>query len=214
LLSDFGFAELGRYGDDVVYVKKHPVVAPDSPATEFSAFEYFRKYFPHFRQDRSIRKFIIPIRPEYHKILFSDYASPCDPQMGLFGSSHTASNAIKQAYLCHATLKKVQPGDIVLFYRSVDEMSITSLGVVERYETLESANEIADRVRRRTVYSMTEIEDMARKPTKVMLFRLVKHFAHPPPFDWLKQNRVVNGNIQTIREIDDDAYQRLISQAA
>jgi hypothetical protein len=54
---------------------------------------------------------------------------------------------------------------------------------------------------------------MARKPTKVMLFRLVKHFDHPQSFDWLKQNRVVNGNIQTIREIDDEAYQRLIAQA-
>jgi len=102
----------------------------------------------------------------------------------------------------------------VLFYRSKDEMSVTSIGIVERYETLENANEIVDRVRRRTVYGMTEIEEMARKPTKVMLFRLVKHFAHPPSFDWLTQNRVVSGNIQTIREIDDDAYQRLISHAA
>lgn len=102
----------------------------------------------------------------------------------------------------------------MLFYRSTDEKAVTSLGIVEQYEALENANEIVDRVRRRTVYGMTEIEEMARKPTKVMLFRLVKHFIRPPSFDWLKRNRVVNGNIQTIREIDDDAYQRLISQAA
>ena len=213
LLTDFGFTEFGRYVDDVVYVKKHPVIAPDL-TPDLSPFEYFRRYFPHFRQDRSIKKFVIPIRPEYHRILFSDYASPCDPQMALFDSTHTASNAIKQAYLCHAQLKKISPGDVVLFYRSKDEMAVTSLGIVEQYETLENANEIVDRVRRRTVYGMTEIEDMARKPTKVMLFRLVKHFVHPPSFDWLTQNRVVSGNIQTIREIDDNAYQRLISQAA
>ncbi|KXS31820.1 MAG: Uncharacterized protein AWT59_2036 [Candidatus Gallionella acididurans] len=215
LLSDFGFTEFGQYDDDVVYVKPHPLVAPDDSTGDLSAFEYCRKYFPHFRQDSRVRKFIIPIRPEYHRILFSDYVSPVDPpQMTLFDSTHTASNAIKQAYLCHAKLGKVSPGDIVLFYRSTDEMAVTSLGIVEQYETLENANEIVDRVRRRTVYSMTEIEDMARKPTKVMLFRLVKHFTYPPSFEWLKQNRVVNGNIQTIREIDDDAYQRLISQAA
>ena len=134
--------------------------------------------------------------------------------MALFNATHTASNAIKQAYLSHAKLGKISSGDVVLFYRSQDEMAVTSIGIVERYETLENANEIVARVRRRTVYSMTEIEDMARKPTKVMLFRLFKHFVHPPSFDWLIQNRVVNGNIQTIREIDDDAYQRLISQAA
>jgi hypothetical protein len=198
----------------VVYVKKHPVIAPNDLLVDLSSFEYFRRFFPHFRQDRSIRKFIIPIRPQYHRILFSDYASPCDPQMALFDATHTASNAIKQAYLSHAKLGKISSGDVVLFYRSQDEMAVTSIGIVERYETLENANEIVARVRRRTVYSMTEIEDMARKPTKVMLFRLVKHFVHPPSFDWLIQNRVVNGNIQTIREIDDDAYQRLISQAA
>lgn len=214
LLSDFGFTEFGRYVDDVVYVKKHPVAAPNDPPADLSAFEYFRRYFPHFRQDRSIKKFVIPIRPEFHRILFSDYASPYDPQMALFDATHTASNAIKQAYLCHAQLKTICPGDVVLFYRSKDEMAVTSIGIVEQYETLENANEIVDRVRRRTVYGMTEIEEMARKPTKVMLFRLVKHFVHPPSFDWLTQNRVVSGNIQTIREIDDDAYQRLISQAA
>lgn len=214
LLADFGFVEFGRYGDDVVYVKKHPVIAPDETPTDLSSFEYFRRYFPHFRHDENIRKFIIPIRPEYHRILFSDYFSPSDPpQMTLFNSSHTASNAIKQAYLCHAQLGQISPGDVVLFYRSIDEKAVTSIGVVERYETLGDVNEIVDRVRRRTVYSMSEIQRMAVKPTKVMLFRLVKHFAHPPSFDWLTQNRVVNGSIQTIREIDDDAYQRLISQA-
>lgn len=213
LLTDFGFAEFGRYVDDVVYVKKHPVLAPNDSFADIPSFEYFRKYFPHFRRDASVRKFIIPIRPEYHRILFSDYASPSDPQMVLFDSTHTASNAIKQAYLCHAKLGKISPGDVVLFYRSTDEKAVTSLGIVEQYETLEDAHEIVDRVRRRTVYSMSEIERMAVKPTKVMLFRLVKHFIHPPSFDWLTQNRVVNGNIRTIREIDDDAYQRLISHA-
>jgi len=215
LLSDFGFTEYGRYDDDVVFVKNHPVIAPDDSSIDLSAFEYFRKYFPHFRHDSGVRKFIIPIRPEYHRILFSDYASPVDPpQLTLFDSTNTASNAIKQAYLCHAKLGQISPGDIILFYRSTDEKAITNLGIVEQYETLEDANEIVDRVRRRTVYSMSEIKSMAIKPTKVMLFRLVKHFTHPPSFDWLKQNRVVNGNIQTIREINDDAYQRLISQAA
>lgn len=212
LLADFGFAEFGRYDKDVVYVKKHPVIAPDNHSN-MSAFEYFRIYFPHFRQDSSIRKFIVPIRPEYHRILFSDYASPCDPQMTLFNSTYTASNAIKQAYLCHAHLGQVNKGDVVLFYRSIDEKAVTSLGIVERYETLRNADEIVNRVRRRTVYSMTEINDMALKPTKVMLFRLVKHFIHPPSFKWLIKNRVVNGSIQTIREIDDNGYERLISQA-
>lgn len=215
LLNDFGFTELGRYGDDVVYVKPHPVNAPDDPSGDLPPFEHFRKYFPHFRHDGGIRKFIVPIRPEYHRILFSDYNSPADsPQMALFNSAHTAGNAIKQAYLCHAQSGQISAGDVVLFYRSTDERAVTSLGIVEEYITLEDASAIVNRVRRRTVYSMGEIVEMARKPTKVMLFRLVRHFSHPPSGEWLNRNQIVNGNIQTIREINNDAYERLISEAA
>lgn len=215
LLADFGFAEFGRYREDAVYVKKHPVNAPSAAETGLPPFEYLRAYFPHFRSDGNVRKFIVPIRPEYHRILFSDYASPADPpQMTLFGSPHTAGNAIKQAYLCHTKIAQIKAGDIVLFYRSADEKAVTSLGIVELYESIEDPNEIVTRVRRRTVYSMEEIRNMASRPTKVMLFRLVKHFSHPVQFDWLMDNQVVNGNILTIREIDDTAYHRLISQAA
>ncbi|ARO88762.1 N-acetyltransferase [Nitrosospira lacus] len=215
LLADFGFSEFGRYDDDVVYVKRHPISPPDNSLTDLPAFEYFRNYFPHFCHDRSIRKFIIPIRPEYHRILFSDYISSAEPpQMALFDSPHTASNAIKQAYLCRAQLGQMNPGDVVLFYRSTDERAVTSLGIVEEYITLQDVNEIVDRVRRRTVYSMDQITAMAAKPIKVMLFRLIKHFSCPPSGEWLNRNRIVNGNIQTIREIDDDAFERLVSEAS
>jgi hypothetical protein len=195
-------------------VKPHPIEAPDGQASGLAAFEYFRKYFPHYRQDGAVRKFIVPIRPVYHRILFSDYVSHVAPQLHLFDSTFTAGNAIKQAYLCHSQFAQIHPGDVVLFYRSFDAKAVTSLGIVEQYETLNDADEIADRVRRRTVYSMDEIKEMAHKPTKVMLFRLVKHFANPPSFAWIEENQILKGNIQTIREIDDNAFQKLISHAA
>lgn len=210
LLTDFGFTETGTYRGDIVFLKKHPIASPNEDS---DAFEYLRKYYPHFRDDDSIKKFIVPIRPEYHRILFSDYRSQVD-SLSLFNSTHTASNAIKQAYLCHAQLKNMNPGDVVLFYRLKDECAITSLGIVEGYEILQDVDQIISKVRRRTVFNMEQIAEMATKPTKVMLFRLVKHFSHPPSFDWLIQNRVINGNIQSIQKIENDAYRRLISQAS
>lgn len=209
LLSDFGFEEAGYYRGDTVFLKKHPVSPPDVLS---EAFEYFRKFYPHYRDNDSVKKFIVPIRPEYHRILFSDYHSQVD-SLALFDSTHTASNAIKQAYLCHAQLKQMSPGDIVLFYRLKDECAITSLGVVERYEILKDVNQIISKVRRRTVFNMEQITEMASRPTKVMLFRFVKHFSHPPSFEWLIQNRVINGSIQSIQRIENDAFRRLISQA-
>lgn len=215
LLEDFGFVHVGSHpgsdGRDAVYLKKHPIEAPVDNA--LGNFEYLRHYFPHFRNGNSVGKFIVPIRPEYHRILFPDYDSPADQQMALFRPSNTAGNAIKMAYLCHSQTKGLKPGDVVLFYRSGDERAITSLGIVEDYQTLTDAAEIARLVSRRTVYSMQDIEHMAHKPTKVMLFRLVRHFNSQPNHDWLLSQHIVNGNIQSIRALGAEAYKAILAHA-
>mgnify|MGYP003394667195 CR=1 FL=1 len=57
------------------------------------------------------------------------------------------------------------------------------------------------------------IKLMAEKPTKVILFRLIRHFANSVQWKWMQENGVVSGNIQTIRKIDDIAFRKLISYA-
>ena len=201
LLEDFGFKSVGEYDGDAMYVKQHPALPP---ASLVSSFDYLKLYYPHFRHDEAVNKFIVPIRPGYHQILFPDYDVG---QLNLFRPSNTAGNAIKLAYLCHAQINGIEPGDIVLFYRSGDQRAVTSLGVVEQYETLSDPSAIAGLVSRRTVYSMGEIIELARKPTKVMLFRLIKHFANPVSHDWLQRQGVVTGNIQSIRSIGHHEFE-------
>lgn len=214
LLEDFGFVQVGIHpgtnGRDVTYLKRHPAQPPDDPV---SAFEYLRLYFPHFKFGDGVKKFIVPIRPEYHRVLFRDYISPADRQFSLFEPGNTAGNAIKQAYLCHAQSSGINPGDIVFFYRSTDERAITSLGVVEDYQTLADADAIARLVSRRTVYSMHDIRELASQPTKVMLFRLVRHFENPAGHAWLQGNGLVKGNIQSIRSISHQVFERIIEYA-
>lgn len=214
LLEDFGFEEVGIHpgtnGRDVTYLKRHPALPPTD---DLQPFDYLRRYFPHYISGESVQKFIVPIRPEYHRVLFRDYQSPADRQFLLFEPGNTSGNAIKQAYLCHAQTKGIKPGDIVLFYRSEDEKAITSLGVVENYKALDDADEIARMVSRRTVYSMRDIRLMAKRPTKVMLFRLVHHFERPVGFDWLKESHIVNGYIQSITAIPHRSFERILSYA-
>lgn len=206
LLVDFGFDDVGAYGSDQVYVKYHPIEAPE--AGGLSALEYVQRFFPHYQADHHVQKFLVPIQQGFHQILFPDYHA-LQPQ--LFATRGSVGNAIKLAYLCHAASKQVRPGDVLLFYRSEDEQAVTSLGVVDQFEELSDAAKIAAMVSRRTVYSIKEIEDMAARPTKVILFRLIKHFPVPTTLQRLRKDGVVAGNIQSITKISDVAFSRVLT---
>lgn len=208
LLEDFGFEEQGTYSGDLVLVKRHPRTGPSIDA--LPPLDYTRKYFPHFRRDALVQKFLIPIQPHFHDTLFPDYSPH---QQRLFGLAGSVGNAIKLAYLCHAQTNAINAGDVLLFYRTNDEMAITSLGVVDRFEVLNDAARIASLVSRRTVYSIEEIEEMAKRRTKVILFRLVEHFPHSVPYDRLLREHVVSGPIQSIRKVPDDAFSRVLAAA-
>jgi hypothetical protein len=212
MLEDFGFSRVGTHpgsnGRDAVYLKEHPIQAPE---VLLEPFEYLRRFFPHFRHDEGVAKFIVPIQPTYHQILFPDYAATSGQQLPLFQAFNQAGNAIKLAYLCYAHTKIMSPGDIVLFYRSGDERAITSLGVVESYETLHDSEAVASRVKRRTVYSMEEISKIVVQPTRVMLFRLVKHFQQPPSSEWLKFKCITKGAPQSIMKISTAAFERILA---
>ena len=205
LIEDFGFQYAGIYQEDGVYVKAHPI---DPPAIQMDPFEYLRLFYPHYMSGEDVQKFIVPIQPQYHDILFPDYQDPGHALPEGHPQRHVG-NAIKLAYLCHALTKRPRPGDIVLFYRSHDMRAVTTLGVVESYEWPDSADEIARIVSRRTVYSVNQIEVMAQTETKVMLFRLIHHFDNPIPFTELMRLRVVRGTIQSITNITDESFSRI-----
>jgi hypothetical protein len=215
LLEDFGFLSVGTYSGDTMYTKSHPVELPsDEAALALEPFEFHRRFYPHFRADLSVEKFIVPIRPEFHHVLFPDWELENMQQGSLFSGflpENSAGNAIKLAYLCHAPSKHICAGDVVLFYRSHDERAITSIGVVEDYQTLQDVSAIARLVSRRTVYDMRAIADMARKETRVMLFRLVRHFDEPVSHSWLKENDIVKGNIQSIQKLADAKFEKVIA---
>lgn len=93
LLDDFGFSQRGHYKGDLVLVKVHPHMAPEGESIE--PLEYARRYFPHYRHDAAVQKFVIPIQPQYHNLLLPDYS----PRQGqLFASHNNVGNAINSMY--------------------------------------------------------------------------------------------------------------------
>ena len=217
LCTDFGFIYFGEYNEDQVFVKSQPGVPPSDL---FSALEYHKRFYPHFRCDEQIQKFIVPIRPEFHRILFPDIQNQLT-QPTLFGPGNiqdgsppaAAGNAIKQAYLCHARIKNINPGDILIFYRSRDEMALTTVGIVESVYDIADPDKILELVSKRTVYTFEEIQKMAERRTKVILFRTAVHLPKLIKSEWLSEELGILSPIQSIRQITDEAFRRLIGES-
>jgi rRNA-processing protein FCF1 len=195
LLIDFGFSKIGLHldGRDEVFVKEFP---KPPLKTEDGPLEYAIKYFPTIKLLNNAT-YLVPIKPQYHSILFPEIQE----QQDLFlGESNSAGNAIKQAYLCKTPNKSIKPGDILFFYRTQDSMSITSYGIVEQFEIEHEEEKIFQWVAKRTVYSYDEISSMVHegKAIKVILFRLVGHFKIPVSYQRLKDLSVISAPIQSV----------------
>lgn len=145
------------------------------------------------------RAYVIPIQAQYHARLFPDSES----QVSLL-ENDACGNAIRKAYLCHASIRRLAPGDAVLFVRTEPraEARVAAVGVVE--ETLASGepDQIAAFVEARSVYSYDEIRAMCDKGEVLAVrFRLDRRI-YPP---WGKQalisRRVIASSPQSIATV-------------
>lgn len=206
LIAEYGFEKkaVNRRGEDV-FVKE---LFPDEERVKsFPSPEISKRFYPSLYDGEDVKKFVVPIRPEYHNRLFTDYTERQSTISEHQGEFVVEGNTIKKAYLCHSRITKVSPGDILLFYRSRDTKTITSLGIVEElYPGLQDADDIAKRVGKRTVYSPEEIEKMAEKPTMVLLFVSNCHLENQLSFEELEGAGVLSGPPRSITEIPHEDY--------
>lgn len=203
LCAKYGFVECGAcsQGRELVLVKEVPSTPPPSPLLPL---EYHIKFSPCIKVLPDTQVLLIPIQPVFHNLLFPEISS----QFELF-SDPIIGNGLTLAYLCHARLEKIHPGDVALFYRSGDLKSITTVGVVEFSFISTDAEVIVRNVAKRTVYSLPDITNMATKPVRVILFRLASHLVQPVAYDQLLQRRLVAGPVQSIRRISVNDFREI-----
>ena len=211
LCIDFGFQKIDTYkGKDDVFIKKQP---SDPPLRgELTPFQYHRMHSPLFFAGEKVGKFIVPIQPRYHEILFPETQRQIPLAVSL---PESAGNAIKKAYLCRAQTRQIQTGDVLLFYRSGDSQAITTIGIVEKAEILTGCDRIMSMVSKRTVYSYEEVEKgFGNGETLVLLFRVARHLGkNEVAYERLKEIGAVSGPIQSIQNISHPKFLEIADEA-
>ncbi|MFA5269685.1 MAG: hypothetical protein WC379_17105 [Methanoregula sp.] len=205
LITEYGFVKVGvNSRGEEIYLKK---LVPESRGiTGLPSVEIFKKYYPSFYDGAAVKKWIVPIYPEFHTRLFTDSGNRQTMLLEHAGEFIVEGNAIKKAYISHARTRQLMPGDILLFYRSKDDQSLTSLGIIEevQFDMMET-DEIIRFVGKRTVYSRDEIEKNP-KPLTVILFRHHFHLKNPLNLTTLLESGIINGPPQSIMQISDEKY--------
>ncbi len=204
LLADYGFVKMGtKENGEEVYLKRL------TPRKEYiAAIEVARRYYPSFRDTPNVTKYIVPIQPEYHERLFPDYRRR-QRRITEYSEINVQGNTIRKAYLSHSRIRGLRPGDLLLFYRSNDQMAVTSLGVVEDTMHTSSADKVVEFVGNRTVYSIAEIEGMTKKQVLVILFRHHLNFPRPIDLEHMTRNGIVRSAPQSITMIPHVRYAAL-----
>ncbi|MFA5881543.1 MAG: PIN domain-containing protein [Eubacteriales bacterium] len=154
LLKDYGFKQHGyktsASGKELVYIrdfrKKVNLNCPELT-------------YPYISTQGDI--FIVPIYPNYHTNLFPDSIlkteSPED-----FIESEPFRNAISKVYISRSMERDLNPGDIIIFYRTGGyyKSVITTVGVVEGIVTdIKDERHFIDLCKKRSVFTDKELTE-------------------------------------------------------
>lgn len=208
LIERFGFLKYGKNsrGEDV-FLKK---IVRDKNLEVKNPLEENKIYYPSFYDGILVKKHLIPIFPHFHKKLFPDHHSN-SRQISLFNDTSSEGNSIKKAYICNANTTKIKAGDIVLFYKTHDDMAITTIGTVDSVHLkLRDPQEVFKLIAKRTVFSLKDVEGLCNSDVLVILFNQNFHLINDVPYSKLLENQIISGPIQTITEISDTQYRKII----
>ena len=211
LITEYGFQHVGTNSrEEAIYIKE---LFPKPTETKgLLPFDITKLYYPSYYDGAAVKKFIVPIRPQYHSRLFTNYK---DRQIELAESAGyfiAEGNTIRKAYICNSRIKSIAQGDLILFYVS-ERRQLISVGVVEAvFGGLQNYRDIIKRVGKRTVYSVNEIQSIARKPSLVILFWQYWHLPQPLSYLRLKGMGILKGPPRSIMQISEKDYS-LIKEA-
>jgi ribosomal protein S18 acetylase RimI-like enzyme len=199
-LNHFGFAEITRHSDGEIVLAKHLI--PPYGAPPLAPLEFAIKYGP--RNMRVERAHVVPIRRTYHRRIFPD----SQVQVSLF-ENEPCGNAIRKAYLCRASTRKLYPGDALLFLQTGDGPArVDTIGAVESTLVSRDPAEIVTFVRNRTVYGIQEIRNFCTRGEVLSIrFRLDRSLRPGWTVKQLKDAAVMTRSPQSIAMVPERGVQ-------
>ncbi len=219
MLTQYGFESIGRKEKELYLGKVFSSGILRTPESK-PALAYHRQYYPGFIAMDNVKKYLVPIKPEYYRALFPENVN--DAQPDLFGpnlhaeSSKIPGNAIRKVYVCNASIASIKKGDILLFYHLLDNRSyysqtIVTVGVVDGFDVTCNHGELLRLTAKRSVFSEQQLKEFTKndtKPAKAINFLLTKHIE--PPINYSSMERIgIQGPYQSIRNISHEHFQQL-----
>jgi L-amino acid N-acyltransferase YncA len=200
LLEVFGFEQIDvNPNGESVMAKRFRSNQLDIEA--LSCLDAHIRFGPPYIKFDGNKIFIVPIKPKWHSLLFPELME----QTSLFAGSYPFGNSIMKAYICHANTRRINPGDILLFYQSEHAKTVSPLGVVEKTLISAEESEIVRFVGKRTVFNTSDITEMCRGGKKVLaiLFRQDRNLIPPLKFDILKEEDLLKAPPMSIVEVKE-----------
>lgn len=152
LFEEYGFHlhgyKSGPRGHELVYVR---------PLTKITNRSHPKLTYPFF--STAGRIFIVPIYPKYHTELFPDSIlrteSPTD-----FVENEPHRNAISKVYISRSVERNLEPGDVIVFYRTGGyyKSVVTTVGVAEGViDNIPNEEDFIRLCRKRSVFTDKEL---------------------------------------------------------
>jgi hypothetical protein len=224
LLEYYGFIQTYvNNAGELVYEKPLPSDAL-IPLPQQSYYDAARLNYPRFVTEIGVRAYVIPIREEFHEVLFPELVYRRQPDLfGLDGvgtGPKTPGNTIRKVYLCQAPARIAQAGALLFFYkgksRNPPSQAITTLGIFEDVTLAHSLEELRRLAGGRSVYSERQLIDWGaspEEPVKVINFLLVGHFSEPIALQQIITANLVKGAPQSIGHLQERCFWRCVKAA-
>ncbi|WMT50529.1 MAG: hypothetical protein RE471_05980 [Ferroplasma sp.] len=204
LIEKYGFIDYGlNERNERVYVKQ---LIPENYESPNDIIKFDKIYYPSFYDGVKVNKFIIPIKPEFYNRLFVQKNNIQTLITEFSGEPITEKNTIEKAYISNSRIKNINPGDVIMFYRSEDKKSLLNIGIVEKAYRLNNSDDIIKVIGKRSVYNKKDIKNGNQL---VIMFLYNFTFKKGLDLDYLIKNEILKGAPQSIMKINNEKYNKI-----